>query len=152
MSAYCSRCGTQNLPDAQFCIQCGGTLGPLPVAPQLLPLSSTRYAGFWMRLIAAIIDGIIVQAVVFPLSFIIGLAIGLAGAVSHDRGLGPQLISGVLGGTVGVVGGWLYGAMMESSTRQATLGKMIFGMKVGDLQGQRITFGRATGRHFAKYL
>ena len=41
---------------------------------------------------------------------------------------------------------------MESSSLQATLGKMIFGMKVMDLNGNRISFARATGRHFAKYI
>src|SRR5208282_6521696 len=49
-------------------------------------------------------------------------------------------------------GSWLYEALMESSSYQATLGKMIFGMKVTDLYGNRISFGRATGRHFAKIL
>jgi uncharacterized RDD family membrane protein YckC len=29
---------------------------------------------------------------------------------------------------------------------------MIFGMKVTDLNGARISFGRATARHFAKVL
>jgi len=29
---------------------------------------------------------------------------------------------------------------------------MIFGMKVTDLNGNRISFARATGRHFAKWL
>ena len=47
---------------------------------------------------------------------------------------------------------WLYCALMESSSYQATLGKMIFGMKVTDLCGNRISFARATGRHFAKIL
>jgi uncharacterized RDD family membrane protein YckC len=46
----------------------------------------------------------------------------------------------------------LYEAFMESSSYQATLGKMIFGMKVTDLNGNRISFERATGRHFAKWL
>ena len=41
---------------------------------------------------------------------------------------------------------------MESSSYQATLGKMVCGMKVTDLYGNRISFGRATGRHFAKSL
>lgn len=47
---------------------------------------------------------------------------------------------------------WLYEALMESSSYQATLGKMIFGLKVTDLYGNRIDFARATGRHFAKFL
>jgi uncharacterized RDD family membrane protein YckC len=61
-----------------------------------------------------------------------------------------------LGGGVTIVltifGSWLYEAFMESSSYQATLGKMICGMKVTDLNGSRISFERATGRHFAKWL
>jgi uncharacterized RDD family membrane protein YckC len=63
---------------------------------------------------------------------------------------------GLLGGGVTFIlllfGNWLYEAFMESSSYQATLGKMIFGMKVTDLNGNRISFERATGRHFAKWL
>jgi uncharacterized RDD family membrane protein YckC len=43
---------------------------------------------------------------------------------------------------------WIYEAGMESST----LGKMALGLKVTDIWGKRISFARATGRHFAKYL
>jgi uncharacterized RDD family membrane protein YckC len=41
---------------------------------------------------------------------------------------------------------------MESSRYQASLGKMALGIVVTDLSGQRISFGRATGRHFAKII
>jgi uncharacterized RDD family membrane protein YckC len=41
---------------------------------------------------------------------------------------------------------------MESSSKQATLGKMALALKVTDLQGRRISFARATGRHFAKII
>ncbi len=47
---------------------------------------------------------------------------------------------------------WLYFALMESSTKQATFGKQIMGLKVTDMQGRRISFGKATGRFFAKLL
>lgn len=47
---------------------------------------------------------------------------------------------------------WLYFALMESSGRQATLGKMALGIVVTDLNGDKIGFGRATGRYFAKIL
>jgi uncharacterized RDD family membrane protein YckC len=47
---------------------------------------------------------------------------------------------------------WLYFAFMESSARQATVGKMALGIVVTDMDGNRIGFGRATGRFFAKYL
>jgi uncharacterized RDD family membrane protein YckC len=47
---------------------------------------------------------------------------------------------------------WLYFSLMESSAYQATLGKRLVGIMVTDLSGQRIGFGRATARFFAKYL
>jgi uncharacterized RDD family membrane protein YckC len=53
---------------------------------------------------------------------------------------------------LGVGASWIYEAAMESSSKQATLGKMVFGMRVTDLAGNRISFARATGRHFAKYI
>jgi uncharacterized RDD family membrane protein YckC len=47
---------------------------------------------------------------------------------------------------------WLYHAIMESSVKQATLGKMLLRIQVTDLSGQRITFWRATARHFSKLV
>lgn len=47
---------------------------------------------------------------------------------------------------------WLYFALLESSSMQGTLGKKALGMIVTDLDGNRIGFGRATGRYFAKFL
>jgi uncharacterized RDD family membrane protein YckC len=47
---------------------------------------------------------------------------------------------------------WLYFALMESSSKEGTLGKMAVGLHVTDLEGRRITFGRATGRFFSKML
>jgi uncharacterized RDD family membrane protein YckC len=48
--------------------------------------------------------------------------------------------------------GWLYFALMESSSKQGTLGKMALSIVVTDVNGNRITFGRATGRYFGKIL
>jgi uncharacterized RDD family membrane protein YckC len=57
-----------------------------------------------------------------------------------------------LDGPVKILMGWLYYALMESSSNQGTLGKMALGLTVTDQAGQRISFGRATGRFFAKIL
>lgn len=46
----------------------------------------------------------------------------------------------------------LYFAISESSSRQATFGKMIFGIRVTDLHGKRISIGRAIGRYLVKIL
>jgi len=47
---------------------------------------------------------------------------------------------------------WLYYALLESSSWQATLGKKALGLEVTDLAGGRISFGRATGRYFARWI
>jgi len=47
---------------------------------------------------------------------------------------------------------WLYYAYLESGEKQSTWGKMMLGIYVTDLSGQRITFGRASGRFFAKIV
>lgn len=47
---------------------------------------------------------------------------------------------------------WLYYGLLESSAWQATLGKKALGLEVTDLRGTRVTFGRATGRYFARYI
>jgi uncharacterized RDD family membrane protein YckC len=51
-----------------------------------------------------------------------------------------------------LVGWWLYFAIMESSAKGATLGKMLLHLRVTDMKGDRISFARATGRFFAKAL
>ena len=53
---------------------------------------------------------------------------------------------------INLVIGWLYFSLMESSTTQGTLGKMALGLKVTDLTGHRLSFGRATGRYFGKFI
>jgi hypothetical protein len=47
---------------------------------------------------------------------------------------------------------WLYYALCESGSKQATFGKRLFHLRVSTLEGQRLSFGRATGRYFARYL
>ena len=61
--------------------------------------------------------------------------------------------TGMMGpGIAGTLATWLYYASMESSTHQATLGKMALGLYVTDLNRQRLSFGRASGRFFAKLV
>jgi uncharacterized RDD family membrane protein YckC len=118
----------------------------------MAPIAGVRYGGFWIRVVAAIIDTIILRVVVAPVGIIfgsLGLAGGMMTGVPH---IGLHLLGGGVSALLLIFGSWLYEAFMESSSYQATLGKMIFGMKVTDLNGNRISFERATGRHFAKWL
>jgi uncharacterized RDD family membrane protein YckC len=97
----------------------------------------TDYAGFWIRFGAAFIDGLITG--------LIGVAVlyGTGGSIENQSGLSNGF---------NIILGWLYAAIMESSERQATFGKIAVGIKVTDMNGDRISFGKATGRHFAKII
>jgi len=91
--------------------------------------------------------------VAWPIGMLFGLGrlAGTMGGFPHG-GMGLGLLGGGIAAVVIIFGSWLYEAFMLSSPYQATLGKMMFGMKVTDLHGNRISFARATGRHFAKWL
>ena len=119
--------------------------------PPVMAVAGAGYGGFWIRVVAAIIDAIILRVVVAPVGMIFG-GLGMAGMMSGIPHVGLSLLGGGVTFILVLFGSWLYEAFMESSSYQATLGKMIFGMKVTDLNGNRISFERATGRHFAKWL
>lgn len=99
-----------------------------------------QYAGFLTRFAAAFVDGILLAIVNFPLGMVIGST------------MGPTVEAQVVAQISGVIIGWLYAALLESSDMQGTLGKKLCGIKVVDLDGRRVSFGRATGRHFGKIL
>ncbi|WP_231425115.1 MULTISPECIES: RDD family protein [Pedobacter] len=44
----------------------------------------------------------------------------------------------------------LYGSIAESSTAQATIGKKLLNIKVTDLEGSRVSFGRSLARNLSK--
>lgn len=102
-----------------------------------------EYAGFWTRVAAAIIDTIVVIAIASMGGVIIGNIFG-----NSESGGAPVPIVILIGLSMN----WLYYAIMESSSKQATLGKMACGIIVTDGEGKRISFGRATGRQFAKII
>jgi uncharacterized RDD family membrane protein YckC len=99
------------------------------------------------RFLAYLIDGFVVGGATAALIFILVL-----GASGGD--LDPSAIE--LIGNAAQLGAIavniLYGAIMESSSRQATLGKMAMGLVVTDQMGQPLSFGKALGRNVVKYL
>jgi uncharacterized RDD family membrane protein YckC len=107
------------------------------------------YAGFWWRFLAYLIDWIIVSVVFVPLGVIFGVGIAASGA-DENSPLLPLVNLGLNG--VQVLAMWLYHAFMESSEWQGTIGKKVCGLRVTDMDGNRITFGRATGRYFGTIL
>jgi len=137
----CPVCGQQNEQGASSCVKCGAQL-PLSAGAA----ATGVYAGFWKRFAAALIDCVILVAVSALAGWVAGTVYGQS-AGSYD-----ERIAEAIGNVVGIIVWWLYYASLESSARQATLGKLALGIKVVDLQGGRIAFGRATGRHFGKFI
>lgn len=110
------------------------------------------YGGFWIRFGAYLIDAILLGVVGAVIGGVLGVGVGLTARLGqqsvNDTMLGAQMLSALI--NLGI--GWLYYAVMESSANQGTLGKMALGLVVSDEMGNRISFGRATGRYFAKIL
>ncbi|HLD97686.1 MAG TPA: RDD family protein [Candidatus Nanoarchaeia archaeon] len=108
---------------------------------------TAEYAGFWMRLAAAFIDGMIINGMLMLAVALIALPVGLV------TDFVVALITGYIAlFPLAIIIPWLYEAIMTSSPKQATYGKMALGIKITDTAGNRISFLRATGRHFGKYI
>ena len=146
---FCSRCGAANSDVARFCSGCGADLA-VAAAP---PGTGFRYSGFWKRFVAMIIDSFVLT----PIGLVLFASTGVFSILAH-----PQDLEGMLAAMFGVTfvamlllmmaGNWLYHTLMESSHYQATLGKLAIGAKVTDLNGSRISFVRANGRFFGKFI
>ena len=116
------------------------------VAPRPTPLA---YAGLWLRLAAALIDGFLMFFPMFFLSFVSVVVVRLVSKGSrHDPSIG------ILVALVAVVFlvPWFYFSLSESSRWQATVGKNVLRLYVTDIEGHRATRGRAMSRNLAKYL
>jgi uncharacterized RDD family membrane protein YckC len=176
---YCSKCGAAVAEGVAFCSACGqptgatvatqpqpqpGTMAPSPMQPQAAvppppPLArpvaaaGVLYAGFWLRVVAAIIDNLILgvpTVILFMLLFASAMPMFMRGAEQNPMTVMmvflPRFATLAL---ISVVGRWLYWSLMEASEWQATLGKKALGLYVTDLEGRRTTFGRTSGRYWA---
>ncbi|SKA27496.1 Uncharacterized membrane protein YckC, RDD family [Enhydrobacter aerosaccus] len=117
---------------------------PAPVWDAQPPTSGgAGYGGFWIRVVAYLIDAVILGIVGSVLFVVVGgMHVLRGGHPLYDHGI--NLVSLVIG--------WLYFALMESSERGATLGKMAVGLRVVTDRGERLSFANATGRYFAKFI
>src|SRR5580693_2383020 len=160
-SSFCSECGrpfpTNQLVaigNANVCAQCK------PVYLQRMreggqAIGARRYAGFWIRFVAIIIDGVILGIINWiirlPLVAIIGAGtLGAAGSGSVV-GVGAILAAGGLLTLVGLAVGIAY-QIYFLTTRGATPGKMALGLKVIRADGGPISAGLALGRYLAQIL
>jgi uncharacterized RDD family membrane protein YckC len=138
-----------------------GTVPPVYVQPGYVPVAQVAYAGFWLRVLAYLIDTIILGIFAVPILIGGAMLLGIGGMIANmphnqdpfENGLPPAFaLFLTLCVGVGIFGTWLYFALLESSEWQGTAGKKALGLIVTDMAGQRVTFMRATGRHFGKIV
>lgn len=175
---YCSKCGTKQADDTVYCSACGQptgiaapaavTLGagiPAGAVARYTPTGATLvvpspYAGFWLRLLAYLIDQVLLGVLVGVVVMLAIASIGIGSLRTMVRGLQEnnsefpfELVSTILLALLIVfAANWIYHAWMESSQYQGTLGKMALGLIVTDTNDRPITFGRASGRFFARLI
>lgn len=143
------------------------TASPPPMAAAPLPPTTSvtleNYAGFWKRLLAYVVDALVLY---IPNKLIMD-AMGAEAAQNRltsalqAAGTDVSTILDAYGhffseistaNLVATLMAWLYFAFCESSAWQATLGKLAVGIRVTDVHGARISLPRALGRYPAKFL
>lgn len=163
---YCSKCGALMTDGATFCTACGQAFSTAaamisrPMNAQVAATARVEYGGFWLRFLAYLIDGAVIIigicVVAVPLVFLTGLGAYLSQINPeedwNENGAWVIIPMIFLLATASLAVTWLYHALMESSEWQATVGKKVLGLVVTDMEGRRVSFWRATGRHFAKIV
>ncbi len=110
--------------------------------------AAVRPAGFWIRVVAYIVDSIL-------LWIVSGVLMGLAGvnmlAMDPESAAAASAAGGIMGLVV-IVLNLGYFIAFEASKLQATPGKLVVGVRVSDAAGQRIGIGRSIGRTLSKIV
>ncbi len=124
---------------------------------------NTNYAGFWLRFVAVIIDGLLLGAIQFiAIMPVLGLmSIGLATDIQNLESADETTIAPMVGQMMAMAGvtqivfltiQTLYYTFMESSKYQASVGKIVLGLKVTDMNGGQLDFTKALVRNLCKII
>jgi uncharacterized RDD family membrane protein YckC len=168
---FCPKCGKETDALGKFCQWCGADIVSNPVTPIATPEEDAEgaevgvYAGLGRRIVAFIVDIILILLLDAVAVAILGLFRGLQNlyffAVQQapiesitTEGTSAALFGSIIAayGIVIIVIPWLYYAGFESSRSQATPGKLLMRIVVTDLEGNKPSFARVTLRHFAKFI
>ena len=137
--------------------QNASALSNLPPGAPPSPAGHMHYAGFWIRFLARVIDGIILGVfnliLRIPLAIMLGVGTGGgfarpgAGTIFLPAIMGMVGISAVISIAVAVA----YEVYFVS-TRGGTLGKLALGLKIVRADGSAVPAGLALGRYFAQWV
>ncbi|HON81449.1 MAG TPA: RDD family protein [Methanoregulaceae archaeon] len=176
---YCPKCGKVTEQSGKYCQWCGANLTMYRDRPftrkRVGSIRTEKFAGLGGRFLGGLID--LIFLVLFDL-----MAAAFVGIVSWlfrypdpisetirmlyqyylhvprtdatgqivNAAIPPQIL--LSAGIFLLLIPWIYFAYLESSRNQASLGKLVIRVAVTDMQGNRITFSRATLRFFGKWL
>ncbi len=116
-------------------------------------VTDQRFAGFWIRFLAKVIDGLILLVPNFAVSMGVGALLG-SSSTGVKPGDSPSL-EAFLPALISFVVNMLVTAtytVLLTSKYGATWGKMALGLKVITEQGGSLSFGRAVGRWLAEFV
>jgi uncharacterized RDD family membrane protein YckC len=130
---YCTSCGTQAAEGQQFCTTCGKEVAapvvthtPMPYFPTEGIAPSDGYAGFWWRVLAYLIDVII-----------LGIIVAIIGSAASMGNVARVILA--------VAFAFIYGTFFIT-TRSQTIGMMITRLRVESVDGTKVTFNQAAIR------
>jgi uncharacterized RDD family membrane protein YckC len=113
-------------------------------APAWAGAPAVRYGGFTRRLAGLLVD----SCVLFFPTATVRVGLGLEPLSTFD----PTLPAAWVAAVVELWLGWIYAAVLISSAARGTLGQQVMDLRVTDLHGGRVSFGRATWRYWAQAL
>lgn len=128
--AYCANCGHEMSDQAVACPNCGHPNELLALRP-----TQFRQAGFWIRVLAVIIDGIIISLVSIPFG---------GGHFVHT--VNGQASYGYYSNYPGTIVWFLYTWLMLGLNDGRTLAGMMLGIRIAKPDGGRISLGTAAAR------
>ena len=165
LDRVCASCGSHRQGDDRFCLFCGDVLvaegkhnGTFPAMYTITRQRSDpsaaafEYAGFWLRFLAGAVDMFLEALGALLLTLAIDFLLQRFGRQFDMDPWDSKVFAGGAFILIWAVGSWLYCAFMESSSWRATVGKRLLGLEVITGDGGRMSFGRATERHFMKFL
>lgn len=116
-----------------------------------------NYAGFWVRVGASVLDTLIILPVIYGIDFLIYKALKPFDMTYIEYLLSPDTVGMEWStyNTLSILCTMLFVLIYYSvltSSKQATFGKMAFGLKVVGENGEGVSFGRSVARYLSYCL
>ena len=140
----CSNCKKQVAYDSLFCNFCGKQLTVGDAVGEGIEKAVVKYAGFWRRVLAGLIDVIVAVSMLLIILVVLVVLLMESGYLLYESPLFWNFFT--------LVYFWLYQALLESSARQGTVGQIVAKIRITTTEGKRVSFLRSSVRFFSSIL